>query len=196
MIRTPAPSAARGAAPRRRLRTKTPPPIPAGSSNALVGTWTFTSAQLRSRSGDAIDLYGPNPRGILVFTSDGHFVLMNTRPDRSPYASGDSMRGTPAEYEQTVHGTVAYFGRYTVDAAGKTFRIDIEGCSFPNYEGTRQVRPYTLRGDRLTFLNPSPTVEGMELCATLVRAKPAGDGSLPRHAGDRAGIDGPRRSRS
>jgi hypothetical protein len=108
----------------------------------LVGTWRFVATDLQSGDGNRVALYGPNPNGIVVFTADGHFVLINTRPGRAAFASNDSMQGTAEENKAAVEGAVAYFGCYTVDDVGGTYTIRIDGSSFPNYEGTEQTRPF------------------------------------------------------
>jgi hypothetical protein len=136
----------------------------------LVGTWRFVETDLRRANGERIALYGPYPNGIVIFTASGHFALINTRPGRPKFASNDSMRGTPEENKATVEGTVAYFGSYTVNEANSTYSIRIHGSSFPNYEGTEQTRPFALVGDRLTFVNPAPTIVGSAVHATLERA--------------------------
>jgi len=136
----------------------------------LVGTWRFVSTHLQSGDGGKVELYGPNPNGMLIFTSDGYFALTNTRPGRPRFASGNTMEGTAEENMATVKGTVAYFGTYIVDEANGTYSIHIEGSSFPNYEKTTQTRPFTIIGDTLTFVNPVPTTGGSGVHATLKRA--------------------------
>jgi hypothetical protein len=141
------------------------------SRRQLVGTWRFVSTHLQRGDGSKTELYGPNPNGILIFTSDGYFALTNTRPGRPRFASGNTMEGTAEEYMATVKDTVAYFGTYVVDEANATYSIHIEGSSFPNYEKTTQRRPFTIAGDTLTFVNPVPTISGSVVHATLKRAK-------------------------
>jgi hypothetical protein len=136
----------------------------------LVGTWRFVSTHLQRADGDTVELYGPNPNGILIFTSDGYFALTNTRPGRPQFASGNTMEGTAEENRTTVKDTVAYFGTYIVDEANSIYSIHIEGSSFPNYEKTTQRRPFTIDGDILSFLNPSPTIANSVVHATLKRA--------------------------
>ena len=140
--------------------------------NRLVGTWRFVTTELKHADGGTVDLYGPDPNGIIIFTSDGYFALTNTRPGRLRFASNNSMEGTADENRATVHGSVAYFGTYSVDEANSSFSIYIEGSSFPNYERTTQVRPFTIVADQLKFINPVSTVGGLGVCATLRRARP------------------------
>ncbi len=81
------------------------------------------------------------------------------------------MDATPEEYKATVQGSIAYFGTYTVDESGSALSLHIEGSAFPNYEGTDQLRPFTIVGDELRSVNPAPTVGGPGLSLTLRRAR-------------------------
>lgn len=136
----------------------------------LVGTWRFVTTHLQREDGEKIELYGPSPNGIVIFTPDGHFVLINMRPDRPRFASGNTAQATDAENRAAMQGFVGYFGTYSVDEPRGTYTITIQGSSFPNYEGTGQQRQFTIADDTLSFINPSPTVGGLGVHATLRRA--------------------------
>jgi hypothetical protein len=85
----------------------------------LVGTWMLVSSHNIRSDGSKIDRSGPNPKGILIYTSDGHFVFVNTRSDLPKFASNSRDRGTPEEYKGAVQGSLAYFGTYSVNEADK-----------------------------------------------------------------------------
>src|SRR5574342_560003 len=63
----------------------------------LVGTWMLVSSHSVGSDGSKIDQYGPNAKGILIYTSDGHFALVNTRSDLPKIASNSRDRATPEE---------------------------------------------------------------------------------------------------
>ncbi|MNZ92114.1 hypothetical protein D3C78_1111250 [compost metagenome] len=44
---------------------------------------------------------------------------------------------------------ICYFGRYQVDESEQRVVHQVEGSSFPNWIGSRQVRFYRFSGDRL-----------------------------------------------
>ncbi len=137
----------------------------------LIGTWEFTATSGQRQDGTKFDLFGPNPNGVIIFQSDGHFALINTKPGRPKYAAGNRMKATDEEYKTTVQGSIAYFGTYTVDDSNSAFTFHIVGSTFPNYEGTNQKRPFTIIGDELRSINPAPTVGGPSLQLVLRRAK-------------------------
>jgi hypothetical protein len=138
----------------------------------LVGTWNITSVNVERNDGTKVQPFGPNPKGLLTLTSDGHFTLVNTRPGRSKFASNNRMEGTPEENKQTVQGALAYFGTYTVNEGEKMFTLRIEASSFPNDEGAEQKRLITsLTANEMKFTNPTGTLGGAPAVLTLTRAK-------------------------
>ena len=138
----------------------------------LVGTWRLVSSHNIRSDGSKIDRTGPNPKGILIYTSDGHFVFVNTRSDLPKLASNSRDRGTPEEYKAVVQGSLAYFGTYSVNEADKVITAQIEGSTFANMiGGPDQKRIITsLTADELKFTNPAST-SGATLELVWKRAK-------------------------
>jgi len=139
--------------------------LPAGDAVAqqksfkeqLVGTWMLVSSHNIRSDGSKIDRSGPNPKGIVIYTGDGHFVFVNTRSDLPKLASNSRDRGTPEEYKAVVQGSLAYFGIYSVDEADKVISVLVEGSTFANMIGEPdQKRIVTsLTADELKFTNPA-----------------------------------------
>jgi hypothetical protein len=149
-------------------------PLPVSSQQPslkaqLIGAWGFVVTAVNRQDGTRADVFGPTPNGVLMFHPDGYFVLFNSRPGRAKYASGNRLKGTPEEFKDTVLGTIAYFGSYTVDETKKAFVLNIKGSTFPDYEGTEQVRTFTIVGDELRSINPNPSQGGSPLDLVLKR---------------------------
>ena len=85
--------------------------------NQLVGTWRMVSATI-DPGGENIAAYGENPNGLLVFTSDMHFVEVLTDADVPLFASNARGKGTDAENRLAMFRNIGFFGTYTVDGAG------------------------------------------------------------------------------
>ena len=137
----------------------------------LIGTWGFVVTAANRSDGTKANVFGPNPNGVLMFHSDGHFALINTRPGRAKYVSGNRVQGTPEEFRETVLGSIAYFGTYSVDEAKNEFVLTIKGSTFPDYEGTEQTRPFTIVGDELRSINPNPSQGGSPIDLVLKRIR-------------------------
>lgn len=140
------------------------PAIGVAQNAQLVGTWRLVAADVVRPDGRAVADYGSAPSGLAVFTADGQYVVEVYRgaADRTKFASNDRAKGTPEEYRDAQLSTSTHFGRYTVDEANHTITFAIISGSFPNLDGTTQVRPFTLQGDSLVW-----------------RVKPRPDGSVP-----------------
>lgn len=117
----------------------------------IVGTWTYVSVDTVRPDGSRVPMFGPNPRGLASFDGDGNYILLTTRPGQPKFASNNRMEGTPEEYKAVVQGSIAHFGRYTVNEAEKTITFHIEASTFPNWNGVEQKRPVTLTGDELRW---------------------------------------------
>jgi hypothetical protein len=118
----------------------------------LVGTWKLVSSHTTGADGvRKVGSYGPNPAGLLILASNGHYASVQGRPDLPRLASNNRIKGTPEEYKAIVQGSVAQFGTYSVDPPGKTITYKVRMSTFPNWAGTEQKRELILAGDELKF---------------------------------------------
>ena len=126
------------------------------ATDQFKGTWTLVSIRYVNPDGSAIEPFGPQAKGMLVF--DGtHFATQVMAANLPKFTSNNRMVGTPREYEAISHGVVAYFGTYTVNDADKSINLRVESSSFPNQNGTQQKRPITaITDDVLTYNVPNP----------------------------------------
>jgi hypothetical protein len=120
-------------------------------STSIEGTWALTAADKLLPDGTRTLDYGENPRGLIIFTADGHYSVQIYRADRRKFSSSDKAKGTPEEYRQASLGMSVHFGRYSVDPVKKSITFQIDHASFPNSDGTTQVRSYELKGDELSW---------------------------------------------
>jgi hypothetical protein len=127
----------------------------------LVGTWTLERVDNVLADGTRIPLYGDHPQGLLVFDAQGRYALQILREGRPRFASGDKAKGTPEENWAAVAGNNSHFGRWEVNAAGGSLIFRIDHAFFPNWEGTTQVRTFTLEGAELRYTVPTPTTGGL-----------------------------------
>jgi hypothetical protein len=131
-----------GAALAQQQRPPQPPPAQPQAQRPIkdlvVGAWTVLLVDGKKSDGTQSPLFGPNPIGSLIFTSNGRVSWQVMRTiNRPPFKSNDRDTGTADENKAAVQGTLSFFGTYTVDEAAKTINVRIEGSSFPNIEGSR-----------------------------------------------------------
>ena len=64
----------------------------------IVGTWQFIVAEVTAADGKKSFPFGETPKGLLIFTVDGHFSQIHVASDAPKFASGNRLTGTPDEY--------------------------------------------------------------------------------------------------
>jgi hypothetical protein len=133
----------------------------------LVGTWSWVSVDITRPDGTKYQAFGANPKGFVIFDSNGRFAYLLSRPDRPKFAANNREQGTPEENKAAVQGTLAYSGTYEV--SDKTLIFHVEASSYPNAEGVEQKRTITVTGDELRWINPAPTVAGGGTANTVLR---------------------------
>jgi hypothetical protein len=147
-------------------------PAPAQSAKDLQGAWNLVSLSV-DQNGKKLEPYGSNPKGMQVFEANGRFSIILMRSDLPKFASPNRERATAEESQKVVHGSLAYFGSYTVDESAKTMSFHIDAATFPNWTGQQQPRTYSLSGDTLTITNPAPSV-GAGTATVVWKRAPAG----------------------
>ena len=126
----------------------------------LAGTWTIVSNDNVAPDGAKRQLFGPNPKGILVLAANGQYAQIIVLPNRPNFKANSRLEGTPEENKAAVQGTTAAFGTWSVDEASKTITVRNEGGMFPNQVGTESKRTVSVAGDQLRVSNPTPASGG------------------------------------
>jgi|SRR5688572_20662598 len=122
----------------------------------LAGSWTLVAADDQRPDGTRVRAYGDAPEGLFIVDADGRYSLQIFRTDRAGFASGSKLAATPDEYRAAVLGISTHIGHCAIDPGGATLTFRIERAAFPNWEGTTQVRRFTLTGDELEYQQPQP----------------------------------------
>lgn len=130
------------------------------ANEQVVGTWILVLVDNVLPDGSRVQLYGPNPQGILMFDASGRYSMQILRDGRPKFAANDKSKGTPEEYKAAVQGSNSHFGTYTVNETDHTVTFHIEHASFPNWEGTERKSPFTLTGDEFKYTVANPTTGG------------------------------------
>ena len=142
----------------------------------LAGTWVMDSAYEVLADGQRVTNYGEHPLGLLIIDRTGRYSLQIFRRDRPAFAAGDKARGTPEEFRAAALGSSTHFGRVRIDAGAKQLIFDIEGASFPNWEGRRQVRDYVLQDGLLRYAVPASASGNGTTAYSIWRRVEQGDG--------------------
>jgi hypothetical protein len=127
----------------------------AQSVKSLAGTYSGVSFSMTDSAGKKTQIFGENPRAMLVLTPDGRYSAIVMRASLPQFASNARPKGTPEENKAVVEGSIAHFGRYTIDEKDKTITFHVESSTFPNWDGKPQKRPFTVKGDELSYKVPT-----------------------------------------
>src|SRR4051812_46945793 len=88
--------------------------VPMGRSFAqdtgkpLAGTWKVVSLITRFNGGDAIEPFGPSPKGRLVLSPEGQWIIILTAANREPAK-------TLEEKAALLDSMLAYSGKYIIE---------------------------------------------------------------------------------
>ena len=124
----------------------------------LAGTWTIVSNDNVAPDGTKRQLFGPNPKGLLILAANGQFAQIMVRADRSNFKANNRLEGTAEENKAAVQGTTATFGTWSADEASSSCASKA-ACS-PTRWG-RLKRSFTVTGDQLRISNPAPGSGGI-----------------------------------
>lgn len=112
---------------------------------SLIGTWKLLSFEVWDGGGNVAYPMGRDPVGYAVFTSAGVALIQLAR--RYPTATQLS----PEQQGDLAASFIAYFGRLEHHPSNSEFTVHVEASNREEYVGTRQVRQYSLEGDRLVL---------------------------------------------
>jgi hypothetical protein len=136
----------------------------------IVGAWSLVSVVSESANGLAKDLFGQTPKGVIIFTADGFFSLLQASATLPRIASNDRAKATAEEALALVRGSIAYYGAYTVNEADETLTVRLEASTYPNVVGEQTRIVTLLTAQELKFDNPK-TPNGATLRTVWQRAR-------------------------
>jgi hypothetical protein len=137
----------------------------------IVGAWTLVAVTSEMDDGKSGEPFGPSPKGVIIFSSDGHFSLFQSRAEIPKIAANDRGKATPEEAQTIVASSIAYYGTYSIDENTKVMLVNLTASTYANLAAIpNQKRTITLlTSDELKFDNPR-TPNGMTLRTSWKRA--------------------------
>jgi hypothetical protein len=137
----------------------------------IVGAWTLVAVTSEMDDGQKGEPFGPSPKGVIIFSNDGHFSLFQSRAEIPKIAANDRAKATPEEAQSIVASSIAYYGTYSIDQNTKAMVVNLAASTYANVAAIpNQKRTITLlTADELKFDNPR-TPNGMTLRTAWKRA--------------------------
>jgi hypothetical protein len=126
----------------------------------IVGTWKLVLEEHTLKDGRRAQYYGPNGKGFLIYSADGHMCALMMDPDRPKWK--DAEKPTQEEKVSAFDGSYGYCGAYEINTKKSQVVHLPELSTGPGYIGTRQIRPYRFEGNRL-ILSGGPVEDEPDL---------------------------------
>ena len=137
----------------------------------IVRAWSLVSVTSEMDDGNKGEPFGSSPKGVVIFSNDGHFSLFQSRAEIPKIAANDRAKATPEEAHRIVASSIAYYGTYSIDEKAKVMLVNLAASTYANVAAIpNQKRTIMLlTSDELKFDNPR-TPNGMTLRTAWKRA--------------------------
>ena len=135
----------------------------------LIGAWRLCTFEFKSKEGDCYYPYGKNPKGYLIYDSQGYMSGMMSKADR-PLLSTSDLRVLP-ENEKILlaDGFTAYSGKYELLSDRILHKIEVSLVQ--NYVGTIEERFYRLDHQQMILTTSPILINGKEYSYFIVWEK-------------------------
>lgn len=115
-------------------------------TSEITGVWILRSFHMQEiETHRRIEVFGPNPRGVIIIHPGGRMVALITPRDQIEPA-------TEADKAAAFQKLVAYSGRYRFEPPD-SFVTTVDVAWFQPWIGTAQARKYKLDGDTLEIIS-------------------------------------------
>ena len=134
-----------------------------GARTQLFGTWKLTSWITQVIGEDSREPYGPNPKGRLVITPEGHWIVIITAANRQAPKTTD-------EKAALLDSMLAYSGKYSIEGNKITTTIDMSSNEIMTGANQDQARFFRIDGDKLEIRTPeiaSAVLPGKKVVGSL-----------------------------
>lgn len=120
-------------------------------ADQFIGSWALVSSIFKGEDGAIHHPLGEQVLGRLNYEANGTMAAQLYSATRPRFASEDLAQGSDREIRPAFVNMLCYFGRYRIDEGKQCAIHRVEGCSFPNWLGSQQIRFYSFTDDKLTL---------------------------------------------
>lgn len=112
----------------------------------IIGAWYLVDTYREEPDGTRIQHQGPDPKGIIMYTADGHMSAITRWGTRDFPATADA---TDADKARMFDTYLNYAGRWSLD--GNTVTHHIDHALNENFVGNDRKREIDHQGDRMVL---------------------------------------------
>jgi hypothetical protein len=128
----------------------------------IIGTWKLVSWKYNDEHGNALNFFGEEPVGILMYDKSGYMNAQLNKENRVSFKSESLTEGTSEEITQAYLSYAAYYGKYYEKSPGEIVHI-VEGSLFPNWVGHEEIRYGKIQGEYLILSTPPIEAKGKKI---------------------------------
>lgn len=126
-----------------------------GLKDKIVGAWRLISEETLRPNGQALNIaMGPHPTGTITYLPNGYMAVQIMRDPRATFADPKTNEPTCDELKDAYWGYSAYWGTYTINAAGDGVVHNVQASSHPPEVGRKYPRSVSIEGTKLVITTP------------------------------------------
>lgn len=120
-------------------------------ADRFIGSWALVSSVFKGEDGAIHHPLGEQVLGRINYEANGTMAAQLYSATRPTFAAQDFVQGSDSELRAAFITMLCYFGRYQIDEDSQHVVHLVEGCSFPNWLGSKQIRFFSFTDDKLTL---------------------------------------------
>jgi hypothetical protein len=129
-------------------------------TDSVLGVWLLRACYLENvETGERIEPFGANPKGVFIFHPDGRAVVVITPAEQTKPV-------TEADQAEAFQKLLAYSGIYRVEPPDRLV-IAVDIAWFEPWVGSEQARRFVVKGDTLEIVG-EPTKMPLTGDATII----------------------------
>jgi hypothetical protein len=117
----------------------------------LIGAWRAVSWYEKDADGNFFYPLGEKANGQLIYSAEGRMSAQLVSANMTKFANGDWREATAEERTKAWLEYFGYYGTFSIDPENNVVIHYVEGSSFPNLLGTKQIRYFRFEGERLVL---------------------------------------------
>jgi len=126
-----------------------------GLKDKIVGAWRLISEETLRPNGQALNIaFGPHPTGMLIYLPNGYMAVQIMSDPRTTFADPKTNEPTCDELKNAYWGYYAYWGTYTINAAGDGVVHNVQASEHPPEVGLKYPRSASIEETKLVITTP------------------------------------------
>ena len=137
--------------------------------SVFSGTYELVSWKNITRDGEETFPFGDKAKGFITYSDNGYVSVHLMADSRTAFIHDGIFDATASEGLRNQLSYISYFGTFTIYPT--TVSHHLLSCSFPNWEGTTQIRNWSFKNGVLKLSVDTLLIDRKPVSAVLVWRK-------------------------